>query len=88
MTEKEITQALTELRTQIDQLATSDPATRERLEGLLADLERKVSSLEGGEHHLHLIEDIKETISEFEVEHPRLTGILNDIMVALSNLGI
>ena len=26
--------------------------------------------------------------SEFEVEHPRLTGILNDIMVALSNLGI
>ncbi len=35
-----------------------------------------------------LAEDIKEAISEFEIEHPRLTGILNDIMIALGNLGI
>jgi hypothetical protein len=31
---------------------------------------------------------MKEAISQFEVEHPRITGILNDLMVALSNLGI
>lgn len=88
MTEKNITQALTELRAQIDQLATSNAATREKLQGLLTELEDNFHSLEGSEHHIHLIGDLKEAISEFEVEHPRLTGILNDIMVALSNLGI
>jgi len=54
----------------------------------LSDLEENFHSLEGSEHRVHLVSDLKEAISEFEVEHPRLTGILNDIMVALSNLGI
>lgn len=88
MTDKNIDQALTELRTHIDQLAASNAATRQKLQNLLSDLEANFHSLEGSEHHVHLIRDLKETISEFEVEHPRLTGILNDIMVALSNLGI
>jgi chromosome segregation ATPase len=88
MTEKNIDQALNELRTHIDQLAASNTATREKLQSLLSDLEENFHSLEGSEHHVHLVGDLKEAISEFEVEHPRLTGILNDIMVALSNLGI
>lgn len=88
MTEKNVSQALAELRSQIDQLAASDSAAREKLESLISDLEDNIHMLEGGEHHAHLIGDLREAISEFEVEHPRLTGILNDIMVALSNLGI
>lgn len=88
MTEKTISQALAELRTQIDQLAASDSATREKLENLISDLEENIHTLEDNEHQLHLIADLREAISEFEVEHPRLTGILNDIMVALGNLGI
>lgn len=88
MTEKNITHALAELRAQIDQLASANTATRERLQNLLSDLEENFHSIEGSEPHQHLVGDLKEAISEFEVEHPRLTGILNDIMVALSNLGI
>lgn len=88
MTEKNITQALAELRAQIDQLASANAATRERLQSLLSDLEENLHSLEGSEPHLHLVSDLREAISEFEVEHPRLTGIMNDIMVALGNLGI
>lgn len=88
MTEKNVSQAIAELRSQIDQLATSDSTTREKLESLISDIEDNIHKLEGGEHHAHLIGDLREAISEFEVEHPRLTGILNDIMVALSNLGI
>lgn len=88
MTEKNVSQALAELRSQIDQLAASDSAARIRLESLISDIEDNVHLLESGEHQVHLIGDLREAISEFEVEHPRLTGILNDIMVALSNLGI
>jgi hypothetical protein len=88
MTEKNVSQALVELRSQIDQLAASDTVAREKLEGLIRDIEDNIHLLESGEHHVHLIGDLREAISEFEVEHPRLTGILNDIMVALGNLGI
>ena len=88
MSEKEINQGLAALRQQIDGLATSDSETREKLQGLLNDLEHQVNSLEAGEQQGHLIEDIKGAIAEFEAQHPRLTGILNDIMIALGNLGI
>ncbi|BBA34076.1 uncharacterized protein sS8_2124 [Methylocaldum marinum] len=87
MTEKEVSEALFNLRKEIEQLSSADSETRVRLETLLADLERQLEASED-EHQLHLIEDLKEAISQFEVEHPRITGILNELMVALSNLGI
>ena len=31
---------------------------------------------------------LKETLTELEVTHPRVTGIMNDLMVALSSMGI
>lgn len=88
MSDREIVQALADLRAEIEQLDQADTATSERLQALLSQLEQQVTAAELGQHQLHLVEDIKGAITEFEVEHPRLTGILNDIMVALSNLGI
>ena len=35
-----------------------------------------------------LIEQIKELAVQVEVEHPRLTNILNDLMVTLSGMGV
>ena len=35
-----------------------------------------------------LLDTVRDYIEQFEVEHPRLTGTLNRVMVALSNLGI
>ena len=35
-----------------------------------------------------LAESLRQTIEKFEVEHPRATGILNDILVKLSSMGI
>ncbi len=87
MTEKEISEALFNLRKEIEQLSTTDAETRARLETILSDLEQQLEASED-EHRLHLVDDMKEAISQFEVEHPRITGILNDLMVALGNLGI
>ncbi|MBM4201471.1 MAG: DUF4404 family protein [Gammaproteobacteria bacterium] len=88
MTDREIVPALADLRAEIEQLDKADAATRERLEELVDRLEQQLTAAELGQHQLHLVEDIKDAITEFEVEHPRMTGILNDIMVTLSNLGI
>jgi hypothetical protein len=51
------------------------------------DLEDRLEATED-ENHLHLVEDMKEAVSQFEVEHPTLTGVLNELMVTLSNMGI
>ena len=88
MTDKEIVQALADLRAEIEHLDQADTPTGERLEELVSRLEEQLTSAQLGQHQLHLVDDIKDAITEFEVEHPRLTGILNDIMVALGNLGI
>ena len=34
------------------------------------------------------LDHLKTTLTELEVSHPRVTGIVNDLMVALSSMGI
>jgi predicted transcriptional regulator len=87
MAEKEVSEALFNLRSEIERLDNRNPELKARLEGLMDDLEDRLEATED-ENHLHLVEDMKEAVSQFEVEHPTLTGVLNELMVTLSNLGI
>jgi hypothetical protein len=87
MAEIEISEAIFNLRQEIEQLGDSNPELKGRLEGLLDELEDKLEATED-ENHLHLVEDMKEAVSQFEVEHPTITGVVNELMVALSNMGI
>ncbi len=87
MAEKEINEALFALRQEVERLEQSHPAVKERLEALLIKLETRLEAAED-DTHVHLLEDVKQALTQFEVEHPRVTGILNDLMVTLSNLGI
>ena len=34
------------------------------------------------------LDHLKETVTELEIEHPRVTGIMNDLMVTLSAMGV
>ncbi len=65
-----------------------DQATRERLESLAARVESQLERQKDEEAHHGLLQELEEEIMRFEVAHPRLTAIINDIMVALSNMGI
>jgi hypothetical protein len=38
--------------------------------------------------HLHLVDDMKTALTQFEVEHPTASGIINELMLTLSNIGI
>jgi predicted transcriptional regulator len=87
MAEKEVSEALFNLRSEIERLDNRNPELKARLEGLMDDLEDRLEATED-ENHLHLVEDMKEAVSQFEVEHPTLTGVLNELMVTLSNMGI
>jgi phosphoenolpyruvate synthase/pyruvate phosphate dikinase len=87
MADIEINEAIFNLRREIEGLGDQNPELRIKLEALLNELEDRLEATDD-ENHLHLVENMKETVAQFEVEHPRMTGILNDLMVMLSNLGI
>ena len=85
---KKLQKNLEKLRAEIDHVAADDHETRERLNRLISELEKKLENPDDENHHHGLLLDIKTTIDYFETEHPRATAILNDIMVTLSNMGI
>lgn len=86
MTEQKINDALEELRKQGEEI--DDPASKERLSSLVENIEQNVDYAGASEEHQDLIEDVKDAIAHFEVEHPHVTGVLNEIMMTLSNCGI
>jgi uncharacterized protein YicC (UPF0701 family) len=83
-----IHQTLAALKQQIGQLEVADHAARERLESLVTALERRLEDPESEVHHHSLVQETADAITQFEIAHPRITGILNDLMVALGNMGI
>lgn len=86
MTEQKINDALGELRKEGEQL--DNPEQKELLESLLENIEQNVDYSGTVDEHQDLVEDVKDAITHFEVEHPRITGILNEIIMALGNMGI
>lgn len=87
MSDKEITESIYNLRLAIQNLAGDHPKAGEALEDMLSQLEEKLeSSSEAG--HLHLVDDMKGALTEFEVEHPAITATLNQLMVTLGGMGI
>ena len=86
--ETQLTQALEKLRREIGALDTADEASRHKLEQLVEDLEQKLENPEDSELHEDLADRLRDSMLELEVSHPRLTSIMNDIMMKLSNMGI
>jgi chaperonin cofactor prefoldin len=83
---EKLSETLDSLRAEIDRLHTDDTESKERLEKLVQSLENKLENPDDEGQSLQ--EGIKDSITHFEVSHPRITAILNDIMMALSNMGI
>ncbi len=87
MAEKEITEALFTLRAEVEKMEGSHPELKDKLESLLTKLENRLEATGEGQS-LHLVADMKTALTQFEVEHPTATGIINELMVTLSNIGI
>ncbi len=88
MEREELQQSLEGLRSEIHKLGEDDEPIKGRMRSLVTDLERQLDDDEDYDEPEQLIERARDHIERFEVEHPRLTGMLNRVMVALSNLGI
>lgn len=88
MSEHKLHQTLRELKTQIGNMELDDTEARQKLETLVENLERQIDSPGDAERRQTLVESVRDSVEHFEVEHPTLTAILNDLMMTLSNMGI
>ena len=88
MSKQDLQESLDRLHAEVDKLQAKDELLRQRLDRLISDVERQIEGPEDEQHAATLIGDLQKQIEQFETEHPRVTGILNHIMVTLSNMGI
>ena len=87
MAEKEVSEALFKLREQVEKIENSHPELKNRLEGLLEKLEKRFEAGSDGQH-LQLVDEVKEVVEKFEVEHPTATAVVAEFLQVLTNIGI
>lgn len=88
MSRVELQTSLDRLRSELAAFGPDDAQARRRLSALVDEIEQELDELDEAADHDSLLEKVQHQIEAFEVEHPRVTNILNDIMVTLANLGI
>ena len=88
MSREQLENALERLRCELDGLDPGAVDVDARLRALIDDVEGRLDTLERGDGDASLVDAAKHHIEQFELAHPRITNILNDIMVTLSNMGI
>jgi hypothetical protein len=85
---KPLDESLSKLRSEIQALDIGDQEARLRLEQLIRDIERKLGNPQGGAPDKTLGEQLRSSILAFEVSHPRLATVMNEVMEKLSHMGI
>jgi len=73
---------LQELKNELEDLKSADP----KLQKLAGDVDEVLAQTEDVSRELY--NSLQQTAEEFEVQHPQLTAIINNIMTSLSSLGI
>jgi predicted nuclease with TOPRIM domain len=88
MLDEKIRLSLNELRSELERLEAEEAQVRERLDALISGVETRLDKPADSTQHHSLVQDVRTSISQLEVSHPRTTAILNEIMVTLGNMGI
>ncbi|MFT5199126.1 MAG: hypothetical protein ACI87O_001789 [Planctomycetota bacterium] len=88
MQDAKLKAALEQLREEINQSGLADGPTRTRLNGLISDLESNIGQEPDEQANNTLVEQVKESIGHLELEYPRTTTILNQILTTLGGAGI
>ena len=78
---------LNTLRREMNALDVGDQDARQRLDRLILDIEARVKNPDGVAADEEL-GGLKASILKFEVSHPRLAGVINDVVDKLSAMGI
>jgi hypothetical protein len=84
--DRRLQESLLRLRTEIDALGVGDDDARQRLRRLIEDIERTLES--PGTADSGLVAQLKRSVLRFEASHPRIAGVMNELVEQLGNMGI
>lgn len=89
MSQEDIKILLNKLKEEIRSLEVNSVMYQEII-SLISDIENQalLQKDEKEKEEASLIDNIRNYIGEFEVEHPRITNVLNDIMIKLISIGV
>jgi hypothetical protein len=78
------------LRSEMNALDIGDEEARRRLDRLILDIETRIETPNsaGAGVDQGVSGQLKASILKFEVSHPRLAGVMNDVLEKLSAMGI
>lgn len=85
---KHLDQALDTLRAELRALDSGDDKARERLEELIRDVESARADPQKAGSQASLGARLKASVLHFEASHPRLAGVMGELVETLSNMGI
>ena len=85
---KHLDELLSTLRSEIHALDIGDEEARRRLDSLVLDIATRIKNPNGAVADERLTGRLKTSILSFEVSHPRLAVIMNDVLEKLSAMGI
>jgi len=77
-----------DLDAQIRRMEGLDDVSREKLDKLVSYVDMKLQKPYDPANHDRLMGHLKDNIHYFEVTHPDLTLVMNNMVTMLSNLGI
>lgn len=83
MPHKDLKDTITELKSELEQTPKETSLLEQELEQAREGIERYTP-----EAIRDLAQTLQNEAKEFEVEHPPVTSLINQLMTALSNLGI
>jgi hypothetical protein len=79
---------LSTLRSEVRALDLGDEEARQRLDRLVLDIGTQIESPDRAVADDKLTGQLKASIVNFEVSHPRLAVVMNDVLEKLSAMGI
>lgn len=87
MSHSELKRSLERLQAEIEDLKSISGTEKKELETIVRNITRALEE-DRETDATDLQEKMNSAIVRLEASHPRLTAVLNDIMVTLSNMGI
>jgi hypothetical protein len=86
-------ESLLRLRAEIDTLGVGDDEARARLRRLVEEIERTLEAPRGRDVAIAggdsgLVAQLKRSVLRFEASHPRIAGLMNEVVEQLGNMGI
>lgn len=85
---RDLDHLLSTLHSEIDALDIGDEEARRRLDALVADIGTRSKDPNSAETDERLTGQLRASILKFEVSHPRLAVLMNDVLEKLSTMGI